>query len=830
MGGGRTEPFSMNDQSHCWYIRGKGCQTADAFTTEELLHAWRTGRLDSNTTCWCDGMPEWLPMRKVEPFASAVRVVAPLPPVTAKAISQPLPKAAAALAGQATGKKTPRLPAALRLLLPLVMAFAVLAGTGVAYVNITESRLLREARLQIISGDYDAAIQTMSDLPRQYFHKREAAYLRALVDLKKYASAKQLGEDASLPAVMQPMKEVLDAREAWQARARLDLENLVAQVPTGADDVLPRSLAIAQALDELQAFESAALADALVKKAEKRARLRASLLDASNADYVKQILDWDPSLAENVVDLAIPFEGPPTQGVAAIRAWAGKMSGPGAPGASADALSAGLMRVAERYVAKGKYAEAGSLVDAAKQIDSYCEAWNFWEEHFQKTRESDVSAAVEILRYMVRGEHNRERLQEAVRLYTDLKSRNAEKMPPPPPEIGDEMDRAEFDKLVADAGRAIQVGDYQDALAKLDRAGNRFPTLWSSDATARKIHDDVRCHLLFGRAGESLKSGDLDAAEGKLKEGLGLRPEDKELGKLRDEIRRKRAEQLVGTAESARQKADLDEASRLLQQAIGLQPGDTAVQARLDQVEVERHLRLAEKDLAAADLPSAVDEIIKAHRILEKSANSSTPWSGPARTDSDRLAESLIGNLHDEAKALAGTRQYAEAEEKIKLGLQLPLNDEKLKDEKLSELLKEIEKLETDPKTANLTGKWTWPNGEFELRDNGTDVIDCKAEKLPTGIRRCTGGWTRKGDKLEGRFRVVFERIPQSTEGVVTATIKDDKTLTVFWNKVEWLSKPRIGPWIWRGYGELSWQKVKGSEVPTGDGNGAEDLNLGEAH
>ena len=100
---------------------------------------------------------------------------------------------------------------------------------------------------------------------------------------------------------------------------------------------------------------------------------------------------------------------------------------------------------------------------------------------------------------MVRGERDHEKLREAMRLYTDLKKRCTEKMPPPPPEINDEMDRDEYNLLIGDASRDARNGEDQDALTKFDGAGKRFPTLWSGDGKARKIRDDVRCRLLSTR-------------------------------------------------------------------------------------------------------------------------------------------------------------------------------------------------------------------------------------------------------------------------------------------------------------------------------------------
>ena len=63
----------MSDQSHSWYVRGKGNQPTGPFPSEQLIQSWRAGRLDPNTICWCEGMAQWLPMSQVDPFASTIR-------------------------------------------------------------------------------------------------------------------------------------------------------------------------------------------------------------------------------------------------------------------------------------------------------------------------------------------------------------------------------------------------------------------------------------------------------------------------------------------------------------------------------------------------------------------------------------------------------------------------------------------------------------------------------------------------------------------------------------------------------------------------------------
>src|SRR5689334_14415405 len=55
-----------------WYIRGTDKNPSGPFTAQELLDRMRGGKLSSSTICWREGMPQWLPLERVEPFASAV--------------------------------------------------------------------------------------------------------------------------------------------------------------------------------------------------------------------------------------------------------------------------------------------------------------------------------------------------------------------------------------------------------------------------------------------------------------------------------------------------------------------------------------------------------------------------------------------------------------------------------------------------------------------------------------------------------------------------------------------------------------------------------------
>ena len=178
-----------------------------------------------------------------------------------------------------------------------------------AHLYFMESVVVQKAQRQIADGQYDDALRTLTDLPHRWFVEREAAYLKAKADLKKYASAKEIDDDTSLQKATERLKSLVNESEAWRERAKGDLADAVAQVPRDAEDALTRGLALAKALEELQVAKGAALADALVKKAEDRSEVQSPALKATHAGYVEQILEWDPAKARKVVDLALPKQG-----------------------------------------------------------------------------------------------------------------------------------------------------------------------------------------------------------------------------------------------------------------------------------------------------------------------------------------------------------------------------------------------------------------------------------------------------------------------------------------------------------------------------------------
>ena len=437
----------------------------------------------------------------------------------------------------AASKRSTRRRRSRRFVVGLIAVACLAAIAGGAYLYFTESVVIDKARRQIANREYEDASQTLADLPHRWFVDREATYLQAVVDLKKYASAKAIDDNTLLQRSTQRLKDVFAASEAWRAQAKQDFADAVAQVPPDAEDTLPRALNIAHKLNELKAVEPAALADALLTKAEGRSEFQSPASEATPGDYVKQILEWDATKARTVVGLALPKDGSPQQGLLAIRGWAERTP------SLAGTLSAAVLQVAEPYVTTGRYEEAKPFVDTAKRIDTHFDTWGYWEKHFQKADAENWRAAIQVLTFMVEGEQNAERLSKATDLYSDLRQRHGGVGMTPPPEIRDEIRRRQdaqvadqFRKVIAEAEQLMKSRQYQDARAKLDEAHSLSSNLWSSDAKAKELNEDVDFHLHLEKAQKSYASDDFAAALTEVKAALEIRHEDKEALDLSNKV------------------------------------------------------------------------------------------------------------------------------------------------------------------------------------------------------------------------------------------------------------------------------------------------------
>ena len=102
------------------------------------------------------------------------------------------------------------------------------------------------------------------------------------------------------------------------------------------------------------------------------------------------------------------------------------------------------------------------------------------------------------------------------------------------------------------------------------------------DEKAARLDKDVRFHLALKAAHEALDRGDFDTAEGKSKEAIQIRPEDKEALALLNTSRQEQAKPLIEDAKIAYRKKEFSEAIRLLRKASDILPGDAKIQTEMD--------------------------------------------------------------------------------------------------------------------------------------------------------------------------------------------------------------------------------------------------------
>lgn len=62
----------MASDSPFWYVSAVGKQPSGPFTAGQIIEAVNADRLQATTLCWREGMPQWLPLAQVEPFAGVV--------------------------------------------------------------------------------------------------------------------------------------------------------------------------------------------------------------------------------------------------------------------------------------------------------------------------------------------------------------------------------------------------------------------------------------------------------------------------------------------------------------------------------------------------------------------------------------------------------------------------------------------------------------------------------------------------------------------------------------------------------------------------------------
>lgn len=370
----------MTSTNSGWYLPGKDKQPSGPFSEQQILQAWQSGQITENTLCWREGMPKWLPLTQVEPFAATIAAVRP----------------------QAKPKKS-----WLRRLVVRAVVLAVLAGAGVAgYCYLREWWALRKANQLFAAEDYEAAAKLLKPLAEEsYLHAQEARYLLAVASIRQYATdkAEQDPADDGLRKPKRRLSEVVEKGEVWRQRARSDLGSVLQTVPRDAADLLPRSLALAQLLQSQGLADGKDLTRDLLSLAKKRKPAGNEKAAESQFAFLGELLARDPALADEAVALVLPEPDAPPQALApvlgSLARWATAQPQVAKP------LAAGLAQQADKAATAGKHDSAEQLLAAAVRIDpAIREQANAkqLEQANKRIAAGDVSGAVAALDRAVR--------------------------------------------------------------------------------------------------------------------------------------------------------------------------------------------------------------------------------------------------------------------------------------------------------------------------------------------------------------------------------------------------------------------------------------------
>ena len=626
-------------------------------------------------------------------------------------------------------RRSARLRILRRIAAGLLIIVALAAVAGIGYRWWTESAMVARAEQLIAAERYEEASTLLEPLAKQsYFVRRHAGYLLALGLARQFASASNVenaGDDL-LDDARKQFGELFATSPNWREQAKSDLAGIMGAVPSHVPGSLERCVRLAEFLLAMQLADRKQLANELLGKAKSIWADPKCEPKQSDGEAVAWIVNGDAALLDDVVAAIVSDES----GVEAnldqkltcilhcVR---------GQP-ALAPLFGSSLAKRADQLAATTALETRHRLITTVKRIDSRFDSWAYWETYFYTAKSENLRDALQILTYMVEGEQTAERLKKATDLYCDLRKRHPGGEPPP--EIRDVIGKADFDKLIAEANQLVKNRQYQAARTKLDEARRFSSSLWHRNADADRLEEDVRFHLDCEMARQSFGNGDLADALTNVQDALQVRPEDKEAADLRDKI-----------------------------------------QTEVDKAEVEQYRRKAESAIIAEDLRGAVDEIVKAHEILKIPANAT--WGAVKRGVLDQLAKTLIGKLHEQATALSDKRQYGKAEAAVTLGQRLSPRDGQL-----SELLVKIEALKSDPKSANISGKWVCQaNGnvlEMTLTDSGANDV---AWSLNGGGQQGSGSFTRAGTGLEGTGPSQMQGVPGQL--TVKAKIESPDTIMV---------------------------------------------------
>lgn len=469
-----------------WYLRANGSKPSGPVRAEEIIQSWKTGKLRDDTLCWREGMPDWLPLTLVEPFASTMR----------------------------PARSKPAKRGRLRRVLGVVLLVACLAAVGVVgYFYWTSWSTIHRAKGLIAAGQCDKAQRLLRPLMESRFFAQQAKYLVSLAEVREYASEKdEQGSRANpLRRPKERLQRVFAVNDRWRQQAKSDFPGKLADVPLDAPDVLTRSLTIACFLQELELADAKLLAKALLDRAKHRAVIEIPI------PFIREVLDWDPSLAGEVVALVLPKKGTdPGMAFAGLRMideWVRQQP------SLAEPLSTGLFQCADHCSQTGEYQLAEELATRAARIIPGVNGGAFTKQlQYVKKRldDRDYAGAVHTLNRII---------SESPRLLDDLAklcrdhleglrtSGQLTRLDRAIKERAEVLKNKDLYEAHMRAGNdALKTKQFDDAIKHFNDALILFP----DNEHATNGRDTAECSKHVEKSRELLKQGDLERAEAEL--------------------------------------------------------------------------------------------------------------------------------------------------------------------------------------------------------------------------------------------------------------------------------------------------------------------------
>ncbi len=336
----------MQGNEAVWYLPDENGQPAGPHTATTIVEQLRSGQCSGATLCWQRGMDGWQPLGEIEPFAGEL-----------------------ARQRAAAKKRVTRIAAA-------AVLVVVLIGAGItAYSIVMGPPELRQARKLIAAGLYSEAGEQLEAYLVRKPLDHDARYLLALAQINQYVTHDATARGGmmrfgmagvSLESARDNLSRVLTAKPGKLETARQDVAAAAARIPAGTTDSLRRTLALARLRADLNLAEKPALAAELMNSVVSSGGAGVSGL-LGNQEVVSQILEWDPSLGERIVEWALRDSSGPQQDLRTVlsmlQGWARQRP------ALAELISSELMGRAVSQYEAGRRAEAKQVLDSVLALN-----------------------------------------------------------------------------------------------------------------------------------------------------------------------------------------------------------------------------------------------------------------------------------------------------------------------------------------------------------------------------------------------------------------------------------------------------------------------------